>query len=93
MRQLVITVEAWSYHCDSCDHSWESICVGRHTDDGHCREAVSWQIDGVNGMPPWVTPVCPSCSNLRVRLVTTRVLGEHFTGHRDGVESQVQQQA
>jgi hypothetical protein len=94
MRQLVIIVEAWSYHCDSCSHAWESICVARHTDDGHCREAVSWQIDGVVGMPPWVTPACPSCFNLRVRLVTARILpGEQVPGQRNGTEAKAKVKA
>lgn len=74
MKQIVVTVEAWTYSCDSCGHAWDCICEAWHSDDGHGREAVCWHLGGMVGMPPWVTPACPSCLNFRVKVVTSRVI-------------------
>ncbi|GAA3211411.1 hypothetical protein [Actinocorallia longicatena] len=78
MTTIVVRVEAWSYACRTCAHSWESVCEARHSEGGHGRDAVSWWTDGMAAMPPWVAPACPSCSTFGVTAVTSKMISDQL---------------
>ncbi|MGH3322374.1 MAG: hypothetical protein ACRDN9_19815 [Streptosporangiaceae bacterium] len=72
MRDVLVTVETWTFDCATCSRIWSQDYEVWHTYDHNGGEVVVWHRGGFACLPPWSGIACPHCDGLRVKIRPNR---------------------